>query len=177
MAIRGWGGRLYFGFGECCLSSGTHHPSSPLPSRKGEEIKALWGTPPDPRQRGYPPLHSLLVRPVIARSLRRGNLGWGGVLYFGFGECCLNSGTHHPPSPLPSRKGEEIKALWGTPPDPRQRGYPPLHSLLVRPVIARSLRRGNPGWGGRLYFGFGECCLSSGTHHPSSPLPSRKGKK
>ena len=31
-----------------------------------------------------PPCHPPLV---IARRLRRGNLGWGGVRYFGFGAC------------------------------------------------------------------------------------------
>ena len=50
----------------------------------------------------------------------------------------LNRGAHHPPSPLPLRKGADIKALWGTPPAPRQRGCAPLHSPLQRSVIARS---------------------------------------
>ena len=44
----------------------------------------------------------------------------------------LNRGAYHSPSPLPERKGEEIKALWGTPPDPWQRGCAPLHSPHAR---------------------------------------------
>ena len=39
--------------------------------------------------------------------------GGGGALYFCFGESSLKSGSDHPPSPLPRRKGEEKKSsLW-----------------------------------------------------------------
>ncbi len=50
------------------------------------------GLPPHmvPPPLGTPP-------PVIARSLRRGNLGRSVVRYFGFGECGLNGGSDHPP--------------------------------------------------------------------------------
>ena len=116
-----WGGVavLYFGFGECCLSSGTHHPPSPLPGRKGEEIKALWGTPPDPRQRGYAPLHSPLIRPVIAR--RACNVAiWGGVA------CCTSASESVvsvvartiPLAPFLGGRGQKLKLSGGHPQTP-----------------------------------------------------------
>ena len=42
-----------------------------------------------------------------------------------------DGGVHHPPGPLPSRKGGISKKSWGTPPDPCQRGCTPLDSPLV----------------------------------------------
>ena len=95
-------------------------PLAPFLEGRGEEIKALWGTPPDPCQRGGAPLDS------PARNAHCG---------------CLPPHVLVP-LPPPSRAGlprrpaaapdcfaaEEIKALWGTPPDPCQRGGAPLDS-------------------------------------------------
>ena len=77
--------------------------------------------------------------PVIARSLRRGNLGWGGVRYVGFGERGLNGSSDHPPGPLPSRKGAEIKISGGHPQTPAKEAVP-----LWTPPSRRGAPRGYP---------------------------------
>ncbi len=76
---------------------------------------------------------------------QRSNLGLRRCVGSRFGECCLRCGLHHPPGPLPGRKGEDNNDLWGTPPDPCQRGCAPLDS----PCGGRAASHNAPRYGRR----------------------------
>ncbi len=137
----------------------------PLDSRYEDRgsTKKGWGAPPYPCQRGgalWTPAFSMRTcyafpfAPPRHCECSEAIWGGGGALYSRSGECGLSSGSDHPPSPLPRRKGEEKKSslwrhilhtacprgrapsglplqhqyvliwLWGTPPDPCQWAAP-----------------------------------------------------
>ncbi len=133
-------------------------------------------------------------RAVIARSeaTKQSGAGRGGAaaLHTPHGER-LKECSDHPPTPFLGRKGHNNE-LWGTPPDPCQRGCAPLDSPLTRaggqpqgppngaaggPSLRGVKRRSNlAGRGGAAALHTPhEERLKECSDHPPDPLPGRKG--
>ena len=123
------------------VSIGAHTiPLAPFLSGRGKIIRLSGGHPQPPGSgaapRCTPRMHALGDSRVPSWDTLPGRHceEWSDVAIWGVGGALrdsydsglpLNRGAYHPPSPLPERKGEDNKALWGTPPDPPAAGLRP----------------------------------------------------